>query len=108
MKKFLAITCLAIFIGACSETEAPTNPPTENESIEIGEYDAGAAEASYQASCIRCHGDQLEGGSGPSLVTNRLAPSEIEDILENGRGFMPPQSLTEEERENVANWLADQ
>ncbi|BAD62771.1 hypothetical protein J1TS1_27670 [Shouchella clausii] len=108
MKKYVAIACLAFFVGACSKTEEPTNPPAQNETIEIGDYDAVAAEASYQASCIRCHGDQLEGGSGPSLVANGFAPTEIEEILENGRGAMPPQSLADDERENLANWLADQ
>lgn len=73
--------------------------------------DAAAAEEVVKATCISCHGDQLQGGMGPSL---QQAGSEhdaeaIYSIVTKGRGQMPSfkEQLAPEEIANVAMWLAE-
>ncbi|KQL58953.1 MULTISPECIES: c-type cytochrome [Bacillaceae] len=112
MKRFLLISSLLLLVSACSngdQAEEQETRETENENIVINDYNSVAAEESYQQSCIHCHGDQLQGLSGPALVDNGLSPESIKDILENGRGTMPAQTaLSEDEMDNLSNWLADQ
>ena len=100
-------------VGACSakelEEREPLETENENENLVIGEYNENAAEDSYQASCISCHGGQLQGLSGPALVDNGLSPESIKEILQSGQGFMPAQTyLSDNEMNNLSNWLADQ
>lgn len=100
--------------GAGAETETPAEPegaPGEAEAEgETGEnvtYDAAAAEASYK-SCAGCHGGNLEGVSGPALKGTGLSADEILDIIENGKGTMPPGLKTGDEAKNLAAWIAEQ
>ena len=74
--------------------------------------------AIYQkATCINCHGNQLEGIGGvmPGLrgVGDKFSQDEIMDIIKNGVGTMPAQyddnlnqGLTAEELDTLAGWLA--
>lgn len=80
------------------------------EQIEVKGYDENSAEEMYKYSCAACHGSELAGGSGPSLETvgDELSPNEIENIITEGLPGMPRELLSEEEAEQVANWLADQ
>ncbi|ASA26565.1 c-type cytochrome [Paenibacillus donghaensis] len=75
------------------------------------QLDAAAAEEVVKATCISCHGDQLQGGMGPSL---QQAGAEhdaeaIYSIVTKGRGQMPSfkEQLAPEEIANVAMWLAE-
>lgn len=75
------------------------------------DYDADAADSSYQQNCAACHGGNLEGATGPALeqVGNNYSEEEILDIILNGKGSgMPGGLITGDEAENVAAWLADQ
>jgi mono/diheme cytochrome c family protein len=58
--------------------------------------------------CAVCHGGNLEGAIGPNLqkVGGRLSSKEIESIIQNGRGNMPPQQLSDTTRIKLAEWLA--
>lgn len=73
--------------------------------------DTASAEAIVQASCITCHGDQLQGGLGPSLQQEGAQHNaeEIYTIVTKGRGQMPSfkDKLAPEEIANVAMWLAE-
>ncbi|MBN6188626.1 c-type cytochrome [Aneurinibacillus sp. BA2021] len=42
--------------------------------------------------CLACHGQDLKGGMGPSLVgvVDKLKPEGVAGVLKNGRGAMPP------------------
>lgn len=44
-----------------------------------------------QKNCIGCHGSDLQGGAGPSLIGlgDRYSTEELIDIITNGRGTMP-------------------
>ena len=53
------------------------------EEAEIDTTDPGY-EIYSSSSCISCHGDNLEGQVGPTLVGTGLSPEEIADIAVNG------------------------
>lgn len=56
--------------------------------------------------CLACHGQALEGASGPSLINLQLSKEEIIDVLQNGLNAMPPQThLSAEEMEEIAEYL---
>lgn len=71
-----------------------------------GEFDP---EAHYQKSCVACHGSSYEGGAGPSLVGvgEKHSQEEIQDIVVNGKGGMPPGLVPQENAEAMAAWLAE-
>ncbi|WP_211749654.1 cytochrome c [Paenibacillus sp. Marseille-Q4541] len=75
--------------------------------------DAASAEEKAKASCITCHGNQLEGGVGPSLQTvgAELNAEQIYKTITKGKGGgkMPAfeGKLSEEEIANLALWLAE-
>ncbi len=119
MKKFLLAIGLVFALTACGggttepepDVEAPADEPTDetaDEEAASGDFDVTAAEETYQKSCIGCHGQNLEGVSGPALENNDLSASEILTILENGRGSMPAMNLPEDEADNIAKWLETQ
>ncbi|MBM7716286.1 cytochrome c550 [Siminovitchia sp. FSL H7-0308] len=57
--------------------------------------------------CISCHGENLEGGSAPTLHGTGLSKEEVADILANGRGAMPPGLVPAENIEEMAEWVAN-
>lgn len=73
--------------------------------------DAASAETIVKATCLSCHGDQLQGGVGPSLqkIGSQKDAGEIYSIVTKGRGQMPSfkDKLAPEEIANVALWLAE-
>jgi cytochrome c550 len=78
-----------------------------------GEKTEETAEANpedfYQQSCAACHGNQYEGVSGPSLkgVGSKYSQEEIQDILTNGKGAMPPGLAAGKEAE-MAEWIVNE
>ncbi len=76
---------------------------------ENGGEAGGGAEAIYANSCAACHGDDLSGGVGPDLnsVGASLSAEEIQDIILNGMGDMPPVSVSEDEAAELAEWLSE-
>lgn len=63
----------------------------------------------YNQKCSGCHGGNLEGGAGPKLsdAGSRLSKEDIEKILAEGKGSMPPKLLEGEDASAVAEWLAN-
>ncbi|WP_100374021.1 c-type cytochrome [Bacillus sp. FJAT-45037] len=112
MKKFLVAIGAIAMLTACGggDEEAPVDetPADEAPADEATSYDADSARATYEASCIGCHGGNLEGGGGPALIGTGLSASEIEDIIHNGVGTMPAQNVEDDEASNLAEWLAAQ
>jgi cytochrome c551 len=78
---------------------------------EAGGGDTAGAdpEKLYNQKCSSCHGGNLEGGVGPKLsdVGSRLSQEEIESVIANGQGSMPPKLLEGEDASAVAEWLAN-
>lgn len=84
----------------------------ETEVVEDGDVEEGATndpEAIYANSCAGCHGDDLSGTSAPDLTTvgGSLSQDEIEDIINNGKGTMPPALVSPEEAAVLAEWLSE-
>lgn len=95
---------MLLILTSCQSNEQEQEQP---ELKEIDQADEGYE--LYEAnSCISCHGDQLQGGSGPQLQGLTIDVDSIEDIIENGIGFMPPQQLNDKDREKLAKWLSEQ
>lgn len=63
----------------------------------------------YRQHCRMCHGEELEGqGSAPSLrfLDRRMSQDEVEVILRNGTGLMPPfPTLFSQETKNIVDFL---
>ncbi|RLQ92079.1 cytochrome c550 [Planomicrobium sp. Y74] len=72
------------------------------ETASSGEFDP---EAKAQESCISCHGSSYEGGVGPSLIDTELSQEEIEDVIANGKGSMPPGLVEAENIPAMAEWV---
>nr|Q45659.1 RecName: Full=Menaquinol:cytochrome c reductase cytochrome c subunit; AltName: Full=Cytochrome bc complex, cytochrome c subunit [Geobacillus thermodenitrificans]BAA12118.1 cytochrome c1 [Geobacillus stearothermophilus] len=55
--------------------------------------------------CTSCHGENLSGGAGPSLVGTGLTAEEIAKIAKEGQGSMPGGIFkgTDEELQKMAN-----
>ncbi|MCM3714638.1 c-type cytochrome [Halalkalibacter oceani] len=121
MKKFLLVLGAVFALTACGgggeepapADEAPVDEaPAEDAAGEgeeaAGDFDAEAARTTYEASCIGCHGGNLEGGVGPALAGTELSAEEIEHVILNGQGTMPAQNLPEEDANNIAQWIKTQ
>lgn len=80
---------------------------------EGGAVEEKAADATpeeiFAGSCASCHGQNLEGAVGPALdkVGGKYSAAEIEDIIINGKGTMPPGMAGPEEAKKLAEWLAE-
>ncbi|MDN4526756.1 c-type cytochrome [Fictibacillus fluitans] len=73
-----------------------------------GSVDSAAAEKSFKQNCASCHGNNLEGGTGPALkqIGKEHSKDEIMKQIKNGGGGMPAGLINGDEAENVAAWLA--
>ncbi|MFS8185813.1 c-type cytochrome [Rossellomorea marisflavi] len=59
--------------------------------------------------CINCHGDNLQGGAGPSLVGTGLSQEEVADIAVNGKPPGMPADLfqgSDEELDKLAEFIS--
>jgi alcohol dehydrogenase (cytochrome c) len=67
------------------------------------------AEAIYKKSCISCHGQNLEGGSGPNLqhVGTSMTEEQILNQILNGGGRMPGGLVKGDQAAALAKWLAE-
>lgn len=91
----------ALVLGACgddSDKDSDGDAPVE----------ASAGEDAYKKSCAACHGGNLNDGSAPDLsaIGSTYSAEEIADIIENGKGAMQPQPVSEDDRTSISEWLA--
>ena len=115
MKKVLSVVLLSsLVLGACGGEEEPKEEEAKTEETKTEETatteGSGEAEELYSnKSCVGCHGQDLEGASGPELakVGAKLSKDEIKDVLLNGKGSMPSGLVSDEEAETLATWLAE-
>ena len=90
--------------GDAEETDTDTTNSTPTESNDSATSDVSEGEKVVNTSCINCHGGDLSGAMAPDLTNISLSKEEIIDILENGKGAMPPGTAAGEE-EAVADYL---
>ena len=103
------IMLLLLFLTACGSQQGLDPEIADQEPIETDlDINVDAAQETYSASCIQCHGGDLSGLSGPSLIDNDFTPEDIQEIIINGQRAMPPIQLSDDDTENLANWLSTQ
>ena len=62
----------------------------------------------YASVCAGCHGPTANGGVGPALAGTTKDVSELQAIVREGRGQMPPtgpRDLTDEHIALIADYL---
>ncbi|WP_077618833.1 cytochrome c550 [Bacillus sinesaloumensis] len=80
-----------------------------NAGEEAPETAAASPEELYQGKCSSCHGADLSGGAGPALKGTELSVEEIENVVTNGKGIMPPNLVSDPAQlEELATWLTEQ
>ncbi|WP_153125221.1 cytochrome c551 [Peribacillus tepidiphilus] len=107
-KKLLALLMgTSLVLAACGGGDEAKDKPAEGGTTTTA--DAGDAAKLYENKCSSCHGQNLEGGVGPSLekVGGKLDQAGIEKIITEGKGAMPAGLLQGEEASKVASWLAE-
>lgn len=108
MKKWLFAILIgsALVLGACGGDNNDNDTGGDNNSVETS-----AADEVYEKSCMKCHGGNLDDGSAPADLTaigSKYSAEEIEEIIENGTGGMPPiTNISDDDRTLLADWLAD-
>ncbi|WP_138416995.1 menaquinol-cytochrome c reductase cytochrome b/c subunit [Aquibacillus sediminis] len=87
------------------EEKAEENKPEPTSEVEIDTEHPGYA--AYENSCLSCHGGELEGTAGPSLIGIDYSAEEIEEIAIDGIGDMPPGQFdgTDEELQQLAEFI---
>src|SRR5699024_4972354 len=106
---FAAIILFYIGVEQREDIQLAEESNGEEVSEENGEVEELDPEAVYANSCAGCHGQDLSGSVGPdiSAVGSSLSADEIEDIILNGQGSMPPGTAAGEEATAVAEWLSE-
>lgn len=98
---------------AGGEQASPATP-----SEEVAEQAAGAPTATatvdrgrevfFSNGCNSCHGNDAQGGIGPTLAQTQLDPAAVIDQVRRPRGVMPPfaaAALTDQDLAGVHAWL---
>lgn len=64
----------------------------------------------YKKSCIQCHGENLQGASGPGVknMAAKYSEAELLSLINEGVNMMPGKLLSEEEAETVTKWMMEQ
>ena len=112
MKKWLVAVLfgLALVLGACGGGDNGDDSADSGDTNGGEVIETSAGEQVYQTSCAMCHGSDLSGGAGPALndVGAKFSAEEIEDIIVNGTGSMPAQSVSGDDLTELVNWLSEQ
>jgi cytochrome c551 len=73
-----------------------------------GDTASAGGQKIYDQKCSSCHGGDLTGGVGPNLtkVGSKYSKDEILGIIEKGQGSMPPNVVTGDDADQVADFLS--
>lgn len=88
------------------ETGPTTTPPTGTGPLDLT-GDATNGGTIYGNTCAVCHGADGSGVSGPALTGTvaGMSDEDVVDVMLNGKGSMPAQSLTNQEAADVLAYL---
>lgn len=109
----MMLLALAATMWLTYESAAPVDWKAlaeENQPIHPDEFPFDASHDGYEVyknNCSSCHGDALEGASGPTLIGIEYDQEEIADISVNGIGNMPADIFqgTDEELEQLSEFI---
>ena len=86
----------------------PTQHPTDTKIMDV----SATGYTIFENTCSGCHGQNLQGSVGPSLlgIGNVASASQLQSFITQGKGLMPPNGgLTDPNQvQQVAAWLAKQ
>ncbi|MDC3413039.1 c-type cytochrome [Aquibacillus sp. 3ASR75-11] len=87
------------------ETRTEQNKPVLQPEVEIDKESDGYAV--FNKSCVSCHGDNLQGGVGPTLIGVDYSVEEIKKIAVEGTGDMPSGQFkgSDEELQQLAEFI---
>jgi len=109
---------IVFYIGVSQEEEIQLAEENDGEEAADGEEGEDGEdgeteddpEAMFASSCASCHGDDLTGGMGPDLTSigSDHSAEDIQEIIANGQGDMPPGTASPDEAEIIADWLSSE
>lgn len=99
---------IVFYVGVAQKEDLAVENDGGTEVSQEGEVELDG-DAIYANSCAACHGADLSGAVGPDLtkVGSKLSEDEITEIVLNGKGDMPPISISQEEADVIAEWLSE-
>jgi mono/diheme cytochrome c family protein len=76
---------------------------------DLPDGDIAAGEQVFADTCAVCHGADGTGGIGPSLLDEvpDASDAELQDVIQNGDGEMPAQSLDDQQTADVIAYMRD-
>lgn len=97
MKKLLAVAGVSLLLLAGCSSKADDNGEAMN------------GEAIYGNKCSACHGENLKGAVGPSVLnmSNKYSEDELFKIITEGTDKMPGHLLNDDESRVVTKWLME-
>jgi mono/diheme cytochrome c family protein len=97
MKQLLAVIALILVIlTGCSSNTDSKKEAMDGESI-------------YAQKCAACHGGNLKGAVGPSILNmgSKYSEKELLKIITDGTDKMPGHILTDEKSSIITKWLME-
>lgn len=99
--------------GFVSGNSNPENVAGAPDSVPLDGAEAYAASLEsgkevFSLHCMRCHGSDGNAGfqGAKPLSQSRLEPEQIQAIVRNGKGLMPPNSvLSDEEMKSLTDYV---
>ena len=108
----VAVTALTWAAEYEHQQQLESAPSEAPENTEVVAKDSQGYQIYAENACIKCHGDNLEGKNGPSLlgVGNKLSADEMTKIIDEGRGAMPAGMFqgSPAEEKVLVEWLTKQ
>lgn len=97
---FLPLALISFLLTGCSGSN---QPQSQGDSVKA------TPENMYQVNCSGCHGNNLQGGAGPSLqhVGSQMSHDQILKQIKNGGGGMPGHLVSDKDAEALATWLSN-
>lgn len=112
MKNMLSILFavgMTLSLSACGGGSSDSGNANNSGSTDQGNVQASAARAIFENNCASCHGNNLQGGIGPSLenIGKEMSKQEILEQINKGTpGKMPGGIIKGEKADKVSAWLA--
>lgn len=97
MKQLWAAAGLSLLLLAgCSSDKADSTDLTDGETI-------------YANKCSACHGGDLKGAVGPSVLnmSSKYSEQELLKVITDGTEKMPGHLINDEQSQLVAEWLLE-